>query len=418
MALESHPVQEQAIPRTRPRWRRALPLCLVVGVVAAVQLGERAQNRIRVVQPTARVIDVTLKAGETLGSLLSRFGLDAGAARAVGESLRPFVKPHEIRSGKRLQVIVDAKDGTVQGLEYRLRAAVVRVTSTPEGWSAERREIPSARVTRVVRGVVSKSLYRDGTAAGLTAAQIIELADIFQYDVDFFSDFRRGDTFSVAFEEVRYADGRREPAKIQAAELTAGGARVHAFRHTTEQGEDAYYDIDGRSLRRAFLRAPLNYRRISSHYSFQRMHPISRTVQPHLAIDYAAAAGTPVVCVGRGTVRFAGWRDGYGNLVEIAHGNGYATRYAHLSRISPGLRRGNRVAQGDIIGYIGQTGHTTGPHLHFEMIKGQRKINFLALIIPSQQQLAGEELGRFTKLRDRHLFLLNDEELRLAQNPS
>lgn len=416
--MESHPVRQEAIRRSRPGWRKALPLCFAAGVVVAIQLGGRAQNRIRVAQPTARVIDVTLKAGETLGSVLSRFGLDAGAARAVGESLRPFVKPHEIRSGKRLQVIVDAKDGTVQGLEYPLRAAVVRVTATPGGWSAERREVPSARVTRVVRGVVSKSLYRDGTAAGLTAAQIIELADIFQYDVDFFSDFRRGDTFSVAFEEVRYANGRREPAKIEAAELTAGGAPVHAFRHTTEQGEDAYYDIDGRSLRRAFLRAPLNYRRISSHYSVRRMHPILRTVQPHLAIDYAAAAGTPVVCVGRGTVRFAGWRDGYGNLVEVSHGNGYATRYGHLSRISPGLRRGNRVAQGDIIGYVGQTGHTTGPHLHFEMIKGQRKINFLALRIPSQQQLAGEELGRFTELRDRHLFLLNDEELRLAQNPS
>ena len=416
--MESHPVREQAIPRTRPRWRRALPLCLMVGVIAAVQLGERAQNSIRVVQPTARVIDVTLGTGETLGSVLSGFGLDAGAARAVGESLRPYVKPHEFRSGKRLRVIVDAKDGIMQGLEYPLRESVLSVTSTPGGWSAERREIPSARVTRVVRGVVSRSLYRDGTAAGLTAAQILELADIFQYDVDFFSDFRRGDTFSVAFEEIRYVDGRREPAKIQAAEVTAGGVPVHAFRHTTEAGEDGYFDNDGRSLRRAFLRAPLNYRRISSHYSVRRMHPILRTVRPHLAIDYAAAAGTPVVCVGRGTVKFTGWHEGYGNLVEVAHGNGYSTRYGHLSRIPPGLRRGNRVAQGDVIGYVGQTGHATGPHLHFEMIQGQRKINFLALRIPSRQQLAGEELGRFTELRDRHLFLLSDEEFRVARNPS
>ncbi|MBI3062839.1 MAG: peptidoglycan DD-metalloendopeptidase family protein [Deltaproteobacteria bacterium] len=370
------------------------------------------------VQPTARVIDVTLGTGETLGSVLSGFGLDASAARAVGESLRPFVKPQEIRSGKRLRVIVDAKEGIMQGLEYPLREAVLSVTSTPEGWSAERREIPSARVTRVVRGVVSRSLYRDGTAAGLTAAQILELADIFQYEVDFFSDFRRGDTFSVAFEEIRYVDGRREPAKIQAAEVTAGGVPVHAFRHTTEEGEDGYFDNDGRSLRRAFLRAPLNYRRISSHYSVRRMHPILRTVRPHLAIDYAAAAGTPVVCVGRGTVKFTGWHEGYGNLVEVAHGNGYSTRYGHLSRIPPGLRRGDRVAQGDVIGYVGQTGHATGPHLHFEMIQGQRKINFLALRIPSQQQLAGEDLGRFTELRDRHLFLLSDAEFRVAQNPS
>lgn len=369
-------------------------------------------------RPAERIVDATLRPGETLHVVLSRFGLDAAAARAVSESFRPFIKPREMRAGQSLKVILDAKEDTVKGLEYPLRGAVVRVDSTPEGWSAERREISSAHATRVIRGTLSKSLYQDGTAAGLTAPQILELADIFQCDIDFFSDFRRGDTFSVAFEEIRYADGRREKGKVMAAELTAGGDPVQAFHYTTLKGEGAYYDIDGKSLRRAFLRAPLNYRRISSLYSGQRMHPIFRALRPHQAIDYAAAAGTPVVSIGRGTVKFAGWRDGYGNLVEVTHANGYTTRYAHLSRIISGLRKGARIAQGDVVGFVGQTGHATGPHLHFEIMSGQRKINFLALRIPRQQRLSGEELERFAAARDEHLALLRDGELLLAQNRS
>lgn len=416
--MAQDPTTSQPCVRATRRSRGILAFCFVVGSVLIVHLGERAQDKVRVVQPTIRIVDVMLRPGETLGSVLRRFGLDAREAQAASESLSAYVRPQEMRSGDILQVIVDVKSGSVRGLEYRVGSAIVRATSTREGWSAERAEIPSARVTRVVRGVLSRSLYRDGREAGLSAAQILELADIFQYDVDFLTDLRRGDTFSVAFEEIRYADGRRERGKIQAAELTAGGAPLYAFRHSAEEDEDVYYDIEGRSLRRAFLRAPLNFRRISSHYSFRRLHPISRTVQPHLAIDYAAAAGTPVVCVGRGRVTFAGWRDGYGNLVEVAHGNGYTTRYAHLSRIAPRLRNGVRIAQGSVVGYVGQTGHATGPHLHFEMLKGERKINFLALRIPSERRLAGEELSRFSELRDAHLTLLSDEEFRLAQNPS
>jgi len=392
--------------------------CLLANLAVAGPLADHAKKEVQVLRPAARVVDVTLKPAETLNVVLSRFGLDAAAAHAVSESFRPFMKPREMRAGQSLKIILDAKEDTVKGLEYFLRGAVVRVDSTPEGWLAERREISSTSVTRVVRGTLSKSLYRDGTAAGLTAPQILELSDIFQCDIDFFSDFRRGDTFSIAFEEIRYADGRREKGKVLAAELTVGGDPVQAFHYITQKGEGAYYDIDGKSLRRAFLRAPLNYRRISSLYSPQRMHPIFRTLRPHQAIDYAAAAGTPVVSIGRGTVGSAGWQDGYGNLVEVVHGNGYATRYAHLSRIVSGLGRGSRVAQGDVIGFVGQTGHATGPHLHFEIMNGQKKINFLALRIPRQQLLSGEELDRFAAARDEHLTLLVDEELLLAQDRS
>lgn len=400
------------------RFCKSLTLCFVAGLFGANLLGEGGERKIQVVRPAAQIVGVTLRPGETLNVVLRRFGVDGKSAHALSESLRPYVKAREMRAGQSLQIILDAKGSTVKGLEYRLPGALVSVESSADKWSAKRVELHSARVTRVVRGTLSKNLYRDGTTAGLTPAQILELADIFQYDVDFFSDFRRGDTFSVAFEEIRYEDGPREAGKILAAELIVGGDPVQAFRYTTQKGEEAYYDVQGRSLRRAFLRAPLNYRRISSLYSPKRMHPILRTVRPHQAIDYAAAMGTPVVSIGRGTVKFAGWHDGYGNLVEVAHGNEYTTRYAHLSRFASGLGKGTRIAQGHVIGFVGQTGHATGPHLHFELMKGQRKINFLALRIPSQEHLGGEELARFAVSRGGHLALLRDEKVLLAQGPS
>ena len=158
-------------------------------------------------------------------------------------------------------------------------------------------------------------------------------------------------------------------------------------------------------MRRSFLRAPLSYVRISSPFNLRRRHPIFRTVRPHRAIDYAAPAGTPVVAVGRGRVVFSGWRNGYGNLVEIRHAGGYTSRYGHFSRIAAGIRRGVQVGQGDVVGYVGQTGHATGPHLHFEFLHNGERINFLALKIPRSERLTGIDLQRFMRARDERLAL-------------
>jgi murein DD-endopeptidase MepM/ murein hydrolase activator NlpD len=150
----------------------------------------------------------------------------------------------------------------------------------------------------------------------------------------------------------------------------------------------------------------LSYARISSRFDFARLHPIFRTVRPHRAIDYAAPAGTPVVAIGRGQVEFAGWREGYGNLVEIRHAKGYASRYGHFSRIAEGIRLGRSVEAGDVIGYVGQTGHATGPHLHFEFLERGQRINFLALDLPKIERLKGADLERFIQTRDQQLATL------------
>jgi murein DD-endopeptidase MepM/ murein hydrolase activator NlpD len=359
-------------------------------------------------------VGVKLRRGETLASVLTRFGVKPPSAHALIDKVRPFVNPKKIRAGHDVHVVLNREDKTVEGIEFVIEDSLVRVKSTAEGWSAERQEIPFARETRVIRGTITDSLYQSGIDAGLTPQEIAELAKVFEYEIDFLSDIRRDDTFAVIVEENRYRDGRRGLRKIVAAELEVGAEIFSAFYHVGKNGGGSYYDSEGRAVRRAFLRAPLSYARVSSPFSTGRLHPISRSLAPHQAIDYAAPAGTPAVAIGRGRVEFVGWRNGYGNTVEIRHSAGYMSRYAHFSRFADGIRRGKSVETGEVVGYVGQTGHATGPHLHFEFLHGEQKLNFLSLRVPTTEKLTGDDLLRFKQLRDQRYALLRREENRIA----
>jgi murein DD-endopeptidase MepM/ murein hydrolase activator NlpD len=359
-------------------------------------------------------VGVTLRSGDTLMKVLKRFRVEAPSAYAMIEEVRPFVNPRKIRPGDNVHVVLNAADQSVRAMEFVVDDNLVRVKATGEGWLAERHEIPFVRETRVVRGAIKGSLYESGVDAGLSPQQIMDLAKIFEYDIDFFSDFQPQDEFKLIVEEIRYADGRRGTGRILAAELAAGRDNFDAFYYVGKDGSGEYYNSDGAAQRRSFLRAPLSYARISSPFSRNRRHPIFRTVRPHLAIDYAAPAGTPVVAIGHGRVEFVGWRNGYGNVVDIRHKGNYTSRYAHFSRFARKLRRGESVDAGEVIGYVGQTGHATGPHLHFEFLRGGTKINFLGLRIPKTQHLAREELPRFHRLRDQQVARLHGNEERVA----
>jgi len=354
-------------------------------------------------------VGVKLRRGETLATVLARFGVKPPSAHAMLDRVRPFLNPKQIRPGDDIKVVLSPEDKTVQGVELVVDNNLVRVKATMDGWLVEREEIPFVRETRVIRGTIKGSLYQSGVAAGLTPQHILALARIFEYDIDFFSDFRRGDGFYFALEELRYADGRRALGRILAAELESGDETFSTFYYVGSDGRGAYYDSEGRSARRSFLRAPLSYVRISSPYSVSRQNPISRAVGPHMAIDYAAPAGTPVVAIGRGRVEFVGWRQGYGNVVDIAHSGGYMSRYAHFSRFAEGMREGTAVNAGDVVGYVGQTGHATGPHLHFEFLRGGEKIDFLSLRIAQNDRLAGRDLQRFKRLRDEREALFRED---------
>ena len=361
-------------------------------------------------------VGVTLRRGETLATVLARFGVKPPSAHAMLDRVRPFLNSRQIRPGDDIKVVLSPEDKTVQGVELVVDNNLVRVKATMDGWLVEREEIPFVRETRVIQGMIKDSLYQSGIAAGLMPQHILALARIFEYDIDFFSDFRRGDGFYFALEELRYADGRRALGRILAAELESRDETFSTFYYVASDGRVAYYDSEGRSARRSFLRAPLSYVRISSPYSLSRQNPISRTVGPHMAIDYAAPAGTPVVAIGRGRVEFVGWRQGYGNVVDIVHSGGYMSRYAHFSRFAEGMREGRAVNAGDVVGYVGQTGHATGPHLHFEFLRGGEKINFLSLRIPKNDRLAGQDLQRFKRLRDESAALFRSEDNRVGQS--
>lgn len=366
-------------------------------------------------RPESR-IGVTLRAGDTLMSVLKRFRIEAPSAYAMIEKVRPFVNPRKIRAGDNLHVVLNSEDQSVQAVELVVDDNLVRVKATGGGWLAERHEIPFVRENQVVRGTIAGSLYESGVAAGLSPQQIMDLAKVFEYDIDFFSDFQPDDAFNVIVEQTRYVDGRLGTGRILAAELQAGNESFDAFYYVDKDGTGEYYNSEGEAQRRAFLRAPLSYVRISSPFSRHRRHPIFRTVRPHLAIDYAAPAGTPVVAIGRGQVIFVGWRNGYGNVVDIRHNGNYMSRYAHFSRFASKLHRGQSVDAGDVIGFVGQTGHATGPHLHFEFLRGGKKINFLDLRIPKVQHLAREELPQFYRFRDQQLARLHKSDNRVVTN--
>ena len=382
-------------PRHEPEW---LP--------PPVEVAPKPQSR----------IGVKLRNGDTLISVLQQYGIRPPSAHAMIEKVRPYVNPRKIRPGDNVHVVLNSEDQTVEAMEFVVDDNLVRVKATNDGWSAERHEIPFVRESRVVRGTIKGSLYESGIAAGLSPQHILDLAKVFEYDIDFFSDFQPQDVFSVIVEEIRYTDGRSGNGRILAAELEAGGEIFNAYYYVGRDGNGDHYNSKGQALRRAFLRAPLSYARISSPFSRNRRHPIFRTVRPHLAIDYAAPSGTPVVAVGGGRVEFAGWRNGYGNVVDIRHSGSYVSRYAHFSRFAKQLRRGQSVNAGDVIGYVGQTGHATGPHLHFEFLRGGNKINFLALRLPKNHQLAGEDLPRFNLVRDQRQAMLRQDDDRLVSN--
>jgi len=359
-------------------------------------------------------IGVTLRHGDTLLAVLKRFGLQAPSAHALIEKIRPLINLRKIRPGDNVHLVLSGEDKSLQGMEFVMDADLIRVKATDNGWSAERSEIPSVRETRVIRGTIQSSLYQSGVEAGLSAQNILDLAKIFESDIDFFSDFHSGNTFDVIVDEVRYADGRRGAGRIVAARLEAENDAFDAYYFTGKDGEGAYYNGKGEGTRRSFLRAPLSYARISSPYNAHRLHPIFRNVRPHLAIDYAAPAGTPVVAIGRGRVEFVGWRNGYGNVVDVRHSGNYTSRYAHFSRFAANLHKGQSVEAGEVVGYVGQTGHATGPHLHFEFLRGTTKINFLDLRLPKTEHLVGEELRRFNHFRDQQLALLQGGGERVA----
>lgn len=231
-------------------------------------------------------------------------------------------------------------------------------------WIEEKPEIRQASAV----AEITHSLFIDGQRAGLSDKTIMEFIGVFGWDVDFLRDLQRGDQFSVVFEEV-YKDGMKiTSGKILAAEFINKGKRLRAIYYEHDDGIAGYYSDKGEAMRKAFLRTPVNFTRISSRFSLARRHPILNRVRAHRGVDYSAPTGTPIQAVADGKVIFAGWKGGYGNVVQLKHGSAYSTLYGHMTNFARGIRNGQTVSQGQTIGYVGRTGLATGPHLHYEFL--------------------------------------------------
>ncbi len=311
-------------------------------------------------------IDVIVARNDTLDRIFRRLKLNLADLASLRSLPRVREALDSLKPGESLHF--EHKDGSLYGLERRLNESeTLKVSRDPAaGLKADVLQNPLETRMRTVRGVIDSSLFEAVEASGAHDQTAVALADIFAWDVDFVLDVRPGDAFVVTYPEI-YRDGVyvRDGA-IQAAEFVNQGRTFRAVRYTDPDGGSHYYTADGKSLHKAFLRAPVEFTRVSSRFNSARYHPILNLIRAHKGVDYAAPMGTPVKAAGDGRIRFAGLKGGYGNVVEIEHSSSVVTVYGHLSRFAHGTRVGAHVTQGVVIAYVGMTGLATGPHLHYE----------------------------------------------------
>lgn len=315
--------------------------------------------------PVRETLEVSVRRNDTLEAIFERAGLslrDLAAIRSLPGLRNDLDRLHP---GEKLTI--ERNGDELLELTRRLTLAqTLEVTRSASGFRSRLIAIPLETRSRTISGRIDRSLFEAMAAAGGHDSTTLALADIFAWDIDFVNDIQPGDTFTVTYEEVYDRGKYAEDGPILAARFINNGHEYVAVRYVSPDGRAGYYTPDGRNLRKAFLRAPLEFTRVSSPFSLHRRHPILNLIRRHTGVDYAAPTGTPVWAAGDGRVIFAGRKGGYGNAVILDHANGITTLYGHLSRFARGLHVGERVSQGTVIAYVGMTGLATGPHLHYE----------------------------------------------------
>jgi murein DD-endopeptidase MepM/ murein hydrolase activator NlpD len=324
--------------------------------------------------PSETTFSDTIRKGDTAISILDRAGVDHLQAMALCRAVRDVYNLRHINVGRTYHVRMDT-EGHLQEFIYDIdHQQRLVVTRKGDSFAGQRHTIPFTRNERVVVGELSESIYAALKTQGESSRLIHDFADIFAWSVDFATDIQPGDTFRLLIEEHVRQGQPAEYHRILAAELINRNRKLQTVYYDHDD-IGGYYQPDGSSMQGMFLRSPLRYTRISSNFTRRRFHPILKRYHPHLGIDYAAPRGTPVRSVAEGTVTWAGRKGANGNLIIVRHHNGYQSYYLHLARFAPGLRRNKRVTQGQIIGYVGSTGRSTGPHLCFRLAKDGKYIH-------------------------------------------
>lgn len=366
----------------------------------------------------AQQIHDTVRRGDFLAALLARHGIPQATALQVAKASKPvFDLARMMRPNKKIRLAMD-KDGRLMGLAYAMDSDTLLWVTRHD----ETRFIPhiqkkalETRLKRVTGTIQADgSLFLAGQNAGISQNMVVTLVQLLEWDVDFARDIRAGDQFKVVH-EVKYHEGQLErDGEIIAAEFTNQGRHIRVIRYTDPSGKTGYYDAKGRNVRKMFIRAPVDFTRVSSLFSRHRKHPIYGYTRAHKGVDYAAPRGTPVRAAGEGRIAFIGKKGGYGKLIQIRHDTTYTTAYAHLKRFSHGLKVGSRVKQGQVIGQVGTTGASTGPHLHYEVHVNGRQVNPLSAQLPTANPIPARYLQDFRVHSARILAMLEARETQLA----
>ena len=335
-----------------------------------------------------RLVEEKVKEGETFTALMTRLGMHQASAMALAQACDTVFDVRRMRAGNKVTAYYGDSLEYVVYEHDKIRRTVFHTSDSLAVWSYSK---PVETTLEYADITISSSLWNDMVAAGAPTLLIVALSEIYAWSVDFFA-LQEGDRFKVLYGQS-CCDGEVIAVdSVYYAEFLRGETMIPAIYFDQGDGGNRYWKQNGESLKKAFLKAPLKFTRISSGFSYRRKHPVSGKVKPHTAVDYAAPTGTPVMTIGDGTVLSAGWTNGGGRTVKIRHNSSYTTSYMHLSRFANGIREGAHVHQGQVIGYVGSTGVATGPHLDFRVWKDGTPINPLKLVSPSADPIRPENL--------------------------
>lgn len=381
------------------------------------QLDQHVSNTATAESADVEWESVLVRRGDTLASILAKLGLEARTTTdllALGGVAKELIR---IFPGDRIEVHKSA-DNTLEALRYTFEssARILEIRRQDGKYEPTLGDIPLEKRVTAAAANIDSSLFAAGQQAGLSDTLIMALADVFAWDVDFALDIRKGDHFTVLYEEL-YREGQKvRDGSILAAEFTNDGRTYRAVRFDDGAGiASGYYSMEGQAMRKAFLRSPVEFTRISSTFSTGRRHPVLNRIRAHKGVDYAAPTGTPVKATGDGKIAFIGTKGGYGKAVVVQHGTQYSTLYAHLSRFARGIKSGAKVKQGEVIGYVGQTGLATGPHLHYEFLVNGVHRNPLTVALPHAEPLPAQFRPAFLALAEQRVAeLANWQATRLA----
>ena len=407
-----------------------IALSVAMWAVLAYWLGVRVVDELPAVDPPSERVPVALFApfvltrsetvaipdrigrGETLSSVLFRNGFTAAEIHDIARALSAIMDVRHLRAGDELEILYDGGGPTTIRLN-RLNGVSwgdlrrVELTRSELGWQSLSEEIELTRRTVSLSGALEGNLFASMNRLGEGAPLTVAFANVFAWDFDFYTQSREGDRFSLVVDKL-YREGEfvgygdlLAARYISYLSRQAGERVFSAFLYEDPSGTRDYYNPEGKSMRKAFLRAPVDFERISSRFSYSRLHPIHNRRMPHLGVDYAARTGTPVYSVAAGVVTARAFTKGGGNTVTVRHAMGYTTKYLHLSRFAKGLGVGRRVEQKEVIGYVGMTGAATGPHLDFRLIHHGKAVNPVTQIFPPGPPVADEFFSDFEERRAR-----------------